>query len=118
MTRQALRGKANAQHMWAEALHTAGPRSGVPGLSPPWRLRVHLRPWESPGKNAGVGCHTILQGIFSTQDQTRVSLIEDFFTVLATREAPEGVNRTEKRREAALFGCGELGDHIKRNSEL
>ena len=26
-----------------------------------------LCPWESPGKNAGAGCHFLLQGIFSTQ---------------------------------------------------
>ena len=24
-------------------------------------------PWDSPGKNAGVGCHALLQGIFLTQ---------------------------------------------------
>ena len=30
----------------------------------PTRLR---RPWDSPGKNTGVGCHTLLQGIFLTQ---------------------------------------------------
>ena len=24
-------------------------------------------PWNSPGKNTGVGCHIILQGIFPTQ---------------------------------------------------
>ena len=26
-----------------------------------------LSPWGSPGKNAGVGCHFLLQGIFLTQ---------------------------------------------------
>jgi len=26
-----------------------------------------LCPWDSPGKNIGVGCHTFLQGIFMTQ---------------------------------------------------
>jgi len=25
------------------------------------------RPWDSPGKNTGVGCHALLQGIFLTQ---------------------------------------------------
>ena len=24
-------------------------------------------PWDSPGKNIGVGCHSLLQGIFPTQ---------------------------------------------------
>ena len=26
-----------------------------------------LCPWDSPGKNNGVGCHALLQGIFLTQ---------------------------------------------------
>ena len=25
------------------------------------------RPWDSPGKNTGVGCHLLLQGVVSTQ---------------------------------------------------
>ena len=33
------------------------------GLQPTRRLC----PWDSPGKNTGVGCHALLQGIFSTQ---------------------------------------------------
>ena len=31
-----------------------------------------LRPWGSPGKDTGVGCHALLQGIFPTQ---RVNLL-------------------------------------------
>ena len=39
---------------------------------------------DSPGKNTGVGCHALLQGIFLTQDWTRVSCIAGrFFTVWA-----------------------------------
>ena len=26
-----------------------------------------LCPWDFPGKNTGVGCHSLLQGIFPTQ---------------------------------------------------
>ena len=45
-------------------------------------------PWNSPGKNTGVGSHSLLQKIFPTQDWTRVSCIAGvFFTVSATREA-------------------------------
>ena len=36
---------------------------GPHGLQP---TRV-LCPWDSPGKNTGVGCHALLQGIFLTQ---------------------------------------------------
>ena len=31
------------------------------------RPRGLLCPWDSPGKNTGVGCHFLLQGIFPTQ---------------------------------------------------
>ena len=31
-----------------------------------WPTRL-LRPWDSPGKNTGVGCHFLLQGIFPTK---------------------------------------------------
>ena len=31
--------------------------------------------WDFPGKNAGVGYHFLLQGIFPTQDQTRISYL-------------------------------------------
>ena len=31
-------------------------------------------PWDSPGKNIGVGCHFLLQGIFLTQGDDRVLL--------------------------------------------
>ena len=34
------------------------------GLQP----TVFLCPWDSPGKNTGVGCHFLLQGIFPTQE--------------------------------------------------
>ena len=29
--------------------------------------KMRLCPWDSPGKNTGVGCHALLQGIFTTQ---------------------------------------------------
>ena len=39
-----------------------------PTLRPhgPWPTWL-LRPWDFPGKNTGVGCHFLLQGIFPTQ---------------------------------------------------
>ena len=55
-------------------------------LLEPTRL---LCPWNSPSKNTGVDCHSLLQGIFQPRDQTQVSHIAGrFFTVWATREAP------------------------------
>ena len=39
-------------------------------LLQPHRLKSTrlLCPWDFPGKNTGVGCHLLLQGIFSTQE--------------------------------------------------
>ena len=45
---------------------------------------------DSTGKNTGVGCHALLQGIFQPRDQTQVSHIAGgFFTSWATREAQQ-----------------------------
>ena len=47
-----------------------------------------LCPWSSPGKNTGVGCHFLLQGIFQPRAQTWVScIVGRFFIVWTTREA-------------------------------
>ena len=49
-------------------------------------------PWDSPGKNTGVGCHALLQGIFPTQGSNPClmspTLIGKFFTTSTTWEAP------------------------------
>ena len=37
-------------------------------LCDPWTVAYQTpRPWDFPGKNAGVGCRFLLQGIFLTQ---------------------------------------------------
>ena len=33
----------------------------------PWTVARLFCPWDSPGKNTGVGCHALLQGILPTQ---------------------------------------------------
>ena len=40
----------------------------------PRRLQLarHLCPWNSPGKNTGLGCHSLLQGIFPKRDWIQV----------------------------------------------
>ena len=47
-----------------------------------------LCPWDFPGKNAGVGCHFLLYGIFPLRDQILVTCIgRRIFYYGATREA-------------------------------
>ena len=58
-------------------------------------------PWVSPGKNTGMGCHFLLQGIFPPWDWTRVSRIAGrLFIDWATREAicQLYLNKTGRRR--------------------
>ena len=51
-----------------------------------------LCPWDSSGKNTGVGCHLLLQGIFPTWEDTKPkylmfpALAGRFLTARATRE--------------------------------
>ena len=56
-----------------------------------WPTRL-LRPWDCPGKNTGVSCHALLQGIFLTQGIESASLVSPalegrFFTTSTTWEA-------------------------------
>ena len=41
--------------------------SRVRHFATPWTVARLLCPWNFPGKNTGVGCHFLLQGIFLTQ---------------------------------------------------
>ena len=50
------------------------PRPGIEPVFPTWQAdslplshQGSPCPWDSPGKNPGVGCHSLLQGIFPTQ---------------------------------------------------
>ena len=55
-----------------------------------------LCPLDFSGKNTGVGCHFLLQGIFPTQDSNPVSpaLAGGFFTTSTTWEAWNGQTRS------------------------
>ena len=51
-----------------------------------WPARL-LCPWDSPGKNIGVGCRFLLQGIFPTQEPNPGLLHCRVFTDCDMREA-------------------------------
>ena len=56
----------------------------TPCTTKPVRL---LCPWNFLGKNTGVDCHSLLQGIFPTQGSNSVSCMAGrVFTIWATRE--------------------------------
>ena len=47
-----------------------------------------FRPWNFPGKNTGVGCHFLLQGIFPTQRSNFPVLGGGFFTTIPRGKRP------------------------------
>ena len=50
-----------------------------------------LCPWNSPGKNTGVGCYSLLQEIFPTQGlNLGLPFCRQIFTVWATKETLKG----------------------------
>ena len=60
-------------HWWSDQQHLDCCESGSVNCSVLFNsllshgLPILLCPWNSPGKNTGVGCHSFLQGIFPTQ---------------------------------------------------
>ena len=66
--------------------------------SPPW----DFCPWDFPGRNIGVGCHFLLQGILLTQ-RCNPGLLHCrqifffFYTICATRETQRIEYHTAKR---------------------
>ena len=71
-----------------------------------------LRPWDSPGKNTGVGCHVLLQGIFPTGDWTCVlmslTLASRFFTTSVSSNPLRAW--TEKKKAEESWIDSELRD--------
>ena len=56
-------------------------------------------PWESPGKNTGVGCHSLLQGIFLTQGLNPGLLrCRQIIYHLRHQESPRRVKGKEKTK--------------------
>ena len=60
---------------------------------------------DSPGKNTGVGCHALLQGIFLTQGSNLVSYVSRGSLPLATPVKP---NSRMIIRESLLFQLGQI----------
>ena len=62
-------GEGAPRHAWRSYLSLSVSRSVMSGslqLHGLWPTRL-LCPWDFPGKNTGVGCHFLFQGIFLTQ---------------------------------------------------
>ena len=68
-SRQAWNFWSHVSMSWVPMCVRAHSQSVVPDTLQPRGLQPTglLCPWNSPGKNIGVGCHALLQGIFPTQ---------------------------------------------------
>ncbi|CAI9166945.1 unnamed protein product [Rangifer tarandus platyrhynchus] len=67
----------------------------------PWSVTLQNScPWDSPGKNTGVCCHSLLQSIFPTQ-RSNPSLLHcrQILYHLSCRGSPEGGISALLRRE-------------------
>ena len=64
--------------------------SRVPLFMAPWPIAHQAPLWDSPGKNTGVGCHFLLQGIFLTRDRSHVPCISYTGTRILTSPALAG----------------------------
>ena len=79
-------------------------------LTPRPAAHQALSPWDSPGKNTGVGCHFLLQGIFPTQESNlhlslkSPALAGGFFTSANShgQRKPSGRDCRSLRQEATV----------------
>ena len=75
----------------------------IPRLGP----TTFLCPWDSPGKNTGVGCHFLLQGIFPTQGSNPRLLCRLHWQAGSPPLAPPGRLYTlHSRCSINFFWCG------------
>ena len=77
-----------------------------------------LHPWDFPGKNTGVGCHSLLQGIFPTQGSNPGLLHCRWLLYRVSHQ--ESLLRTfepSKKKKAIIFGFS-LNIHHIRTSAL
>ena len=73
-------------------------------LATPWTVaRQALCPWDSPGRNTGVGCHALLQGIFPAQGLNLHLLRRLHWQMAFYPPAPPGVTFWNKGR--TVFPC-------------
>ena len=68
-----------------------------------WQPTRLPRPWDSLGKNTGVGCHVLLQGIFPTQGSNRCLLSLMHWHVGSLPLAPPGGRQALKSPQGQVL---------------
>ena len=59
-------------------------------------------PWDSPGKNTEVGCHFLLQGIFTQESNLGLLNCRHYFTFSAIREAQVNIKKNSLHLKMVL----------------
>ena len=80
----------------------------------PWTVvhQVALCPWNSPGKSTGMGCHSLLQGIFPIQG-LNVGLLH-CRQILLPSEPPGKLTIIKRSINSKCWkGCGERGSLLQ-----
>ena len=62
-------------------------------------------PWNSPGKNTGVGCHSFLQGIFLTQGWNPSLLIAGIPMIMAISQNTEDTGKAVDQQKLSSIAC-------------
>ena len=73
----------------------------------PWPARL-LCPWNSPGKNTGVGCHSLLQGIFLTQGSNPQLLHCRWILYLLSHQGAQTTELSKKKKKICPFSLPTL----------
>ena len=80
-----------------------------------------LCPWDAPGKNTGLGCHALLQGIFPTQGSSRPRDLPDpgikpvFPTSSALQADSLSTEPPGKPLSRSTRNCGHMGRLSRRD---
>ena len=84
--------------------------SHSPLLGTPWTVAARvLCPWDSPGKNTGVGSHAFLQGIFPTQGSNPCILCLLHWQACSLPLAPHRSFPAGWDGKESAYNAGELG---------
>ena len=73
-----------------------------PTLCDPIVARL-LCPWNSPGKNTGVGCHVLLQGILLTQGSNPGSPVLQVDSLPSEPRAKPSIDTSVRQLSLAMF---------------
>ena len=77
---------------------------------PPTAAHQASHPWDSPGKNTGVGCHAFFEGIFLTQGLNLHLLCLLHWQVGSLPLAPPGQPLSDSEQWMVLLFCSHRSD--------